>query len=94
MARHIALRRCVACRTARPKAELMRVVRTANGEMGVDPTGKAPGRGAYVCRRAECVEAALRKQGLRRALGPPVPAQVAEQMRQAVGAASGDRAQD
>ncbi|HUT74855.1 MAG TPA: YlxR family protein [Armatimonadota bacterium] len=92
MGRHVPLRRCVACRTVQPKSELMRVVRTPEGEIGVDPTGKAAGRGAYVCRRRECVDAAVRKQALPRALGQPLPVQAAQQMMQAAGAPPGPEA--
>jgi hypothetical protein len=49
-------------------------VRTPAGEVVVDPTGKAPGRGAYVCADEACQEAALKKGALRRALEVPVPA--------------------
>jgi uncharacterized protein len=55
----------VACRTRRPKHELVRVVRSAGG-VAVDPTGKAEGRGAYVCRDRRCARDAVR--GLERAL--------------------------
>ena len=78
MKRHVPLRRCVACRSARPKHELIRVVRTPGGCVEVDHTGKAAGRGAYLCRAAECVEIAVRKQALRRALGQALPEQTAE----------------
>lgn len=62
-------RACVACRTRRPKAHLLRIVRSPDGEVTSDPRGKAPGRGAYVCRDPECARVALRKGGLARALG-------------------------
>jgi len=67
-------RSCVACRTPRAKRELERVVRSPTGLVGLDPTGRAPGRGAYVCPEPSCREAALRKGALRRALGVPIPA--------------------
>jgi predicted RNA-binding protein YlxR (DUF448 family) len=59
----------VACRTRRPKPELLRIVRSPAGDVAYDPGGKAPGRGAYVCRDPACVRVALRKGGLARALG-------------------------
>lgn len=61
-------RTCVGCRIKRPKRELLRVARTPNGRIEVDPRGKAPGRGAYVCRDTACVEQATRKGRLGRAL--------------------------
>jgi len=64
----------VACRTARQKRELLRVVRTPAGEVVVDPTGKAPGRGAYVCADPACQHGERTRGALRRALDVPIPA--------------------
>jgi predicted RNA-binding protein YlxR (DUF448 family) len=50
------------------------VVRSPTGVVGLDPTGRAPGRGAYVCPEPACREAALKRGALRRALGVPIPA--------------------
>ena len=61
-------RTCVGCREAAPKPTLVLVVRSPAGGVTVDLAGSAPGRGAYVHRRASCVEAALRKGGLARSL--------------------------
>ncbi len=66
-------RTCVACRTARPKRELLRVVRTPAGDVAVDPTGKAPGRGAYVCHDPACRPGEATRAALRRALEVPIP---------------------
>ena len=60
-------RSCVGCRERAPKAELVRVARTPAG-VRVDPRGSAPGRGAYVHRDPACIDAALRKGALARAL--------------------------
>ena len=60
-------RSCVGCRERAPKAELVRVARTSAG-VRVDPRGSAPGRGAYVHRDPACIDAALRKGALARAL--------------------------
>ncbi len=73
-------RTCVACRQVRPKAELLRVVRSPEGHLLVDVTGKAAGRGAYVCRRRECAEQAVAEKRLTRALGVPVGPDVLERM--------------
>ena len=48
------LRMCIACREMKPKKEMLRVVKNADGEINADPTGKAPGRGAYICGNEEC----------------------------------------
>jgi len=89
--RHVALRTCVACRTTRPKSELVRVVRTPRGGIEVDISGRAAGRGAYVCRRVECAEAGVRKHGLQRALGQPLSQQTVREMLEAA-AGPGTRA--
>ncbi|GAC1447968.1 MAG: hypothetical protein PVSMB4_04370 [Ktedonobacterales bacterium] len=60
-ARHVPQRTCVACKQVRPKRELIRVVRTPQGHVELDPTGKKSGRGAYVCARRGCWELALKK---------------------------------
>jgi predicted RNA-binding protein YlxR (DUF448 family) len=65
-------RTCVGCRTKRPKRELLRIVRAGQGRVEVDAGGKAPGRGAYVCRDSECVAKATRKGTLGRALKTPL----------------------
>jgi uncharacterized protein len=66
--KHVPLRTCVACRTTGAKRGLVRIVRTPQGGVEVDPTGKSAGRGAYLCRRRQCWQEALKKEGLARAL--------------------------
>src|SRR5437879_13765003 len=61
-------RTCVACRTTRPKRELVRVVRSPVGELGVDLRGKAPGRGAYLDPDPACLERGLAEGVLAKAL--------------------------
>jgi predicted RNA-binding protein YlxR (DUF448 family) len=61
-------RTCVGCRTARPKRELVRLVRQLSGDVVVDPSGKLNGRGAYVCPDEACWTLAERRRGLERAL--------------------------
>ena len=56
------VRTCVACREGKPKAEMLRVVRTPDGEIKMDPTGKCAGRGAYVCNEPSCVEKCVKKR--------------------------------
>ena len=65
---HLPTRTCVACRTSRPKRELVRLVRTPEGSVSVDITGKLNGRGAYLCRSDECWTLAERRRALERAL--------------------------
>ena len=66
--RHIPERTCVACGDKRPKAELVRIARSPQGAVSVDPRGKAPGRGAYVCG-TRCLDTALARNRLSRSLG-------------------------
>jgi predicted RNA-binding protein YlxR (DUF448 family) len=63
----------VACRTGRPKRELLRVVRTPDRRVVIDATGRLSGRGAYVCRDAACLKTAIEKGALARALETPLP---------------------
>ena len=64
----IPMRMCVGCREMKEKKELIRVVRSPEGEVSLDPVGKKPGRGAYVCRSAECLKRAIRQKQLERQL--------------------------
>lgn len=66
--KHIPLRTCIVCRQERGKRELIRIVRTPNAGVQVDPTGKLAGRGAYLCRSRACWEQALHGQRLAGAL--------------------------
>ncbi len=70
--RKIPMRLCVACREKNPKKELVRVVRTPEGDVVVDLTGKRSGRGAYICLRRECLQKALRRKCLERSLERPL----------------------
>lgn len=66
--KHVPMRTCVACRQTQPKRALVRVVRTPEGQIVIDPTGKRAGRGAYLCRRRACWELALKRGSLEHAL--------------------------
>jgi uncharacterized protein len=66
--RPVPQRTCVGCNTATNKRELVRIVRTPEGSVIADPTGKKSGRGAYVHQQADCWEAALKKGRLERSL--------------------------
>lgn len=68
----IPLRMCTGCREMKPKKELIRIVRTAEGELRVDATGKLNGRGAYLCKSAECLKRAQKTGAISRAFGLPV----------------------
>jgi len=64
----IPVRMCIACRQARPKKELIRIVRNKDGVVSVDSTGKAAGRGAYLCPDLACLEKSQKSKALSRAL--------------------------
>jgi predicted RNA-binding protein YlxR (DUF448 family) len=78
--RHQPRRTCIACRQTNAKRELVRVVRQPDGQVLVDPRGKLPGRGAYICKRRACWQAALQ----RRQLGPALKIQLTEDQRAAL----------
>src|ERR1700694_4742324 len=60
--KHIPLRSCVACHETKPKRELLRIVRTPDGHVVIDATGKKSGRGAYLCAKLSCWENAIKKK--------------------------------
>ena len=64
----IPMRMCVGCREMKPKKELLRAVRSPEGQVSLDATGKKPGRGAYCCFNAECLRRALKQGQLDRQL--------------------------
>ena len=70
--RKIPMRMCVGCREMKPKATLLRVVKPQEGDAHIDRTGKAQGRGAYVCRSQDCLQKAVRQHQLERAFSAPV----------------------
>ncbi|NLA58946.1 MAG: YlxR family protein [Firmicutes bacterium] len=80
--RKIPQRTCIGCRTVRPKRDLIRVVRTPEGEILLDPTGKQSGRGAYICPDAACMEQALKKKQLERALEVAITPETIERLRE------------
>lgn len=78
--RKIPMRMCVGCREMKPKAQLLRVVKPAEGDARIDTTGKAPGRGAYVCGQIECLRRAIKSRALDRALDTKIEDAVFEQL--------------
>lgn len=73
MPRKTPMRQCLGCREMKPKSELVRVVRSPEGTVSVDLKGKLPGRGAYVCRNASCLNKAVKTRALDRAFGVKLP---------------------
>ena len=85
----VPIRQCVGCRERRPKRELVRVVRSPEGEVSLDLRGKANGRGAYICRNPDCLKKALRSRALERAFEAAVPGEVAQALLQEMESADG-----
>ena len=80
MPKKIPMRQCLGCREMKPKPELLRVVRSPEGEISLDLKGKKPGRGAYICRSADCLRRAVKSRALSRALETQIPDEVMERL--------------
>lgn len=74
-------RMCVGCQELKNKKELTRIVRTPDGAILVDATGKKSGRGAYICPDEGCLTKAVKEKRLEKALRCPVPVEVYEQLK-------------
>ena len=80
MPKKIPMRQCLGCREMKPKRELLRVVRSPEGEVSLDTRGKKPGRGAYVCPNADCLKKAVKTRALSRALETEIPDEVMQRL--------------
>lgn len=76
--KHIPLRKCLGCGEMIGKKGALRIVRSKEGEVSSDPTGKKAGRGAYICRDAQCLELARKAGRIERSLKCAVPAEIYE----------------
>lgn len=74
------LRKCTGCGEMKPKKELVRVVKSPEGEVSLDLTGRKPGRGAYVYPRVDCLRLARKARRLEKAFSCPIPAEVYDRM--------------
>jgi predicted RNA-binding protein YlxR (DUF448 family) len=81
----IPMRMCTGCREMQPKKELIRIVKTAEGEIKVDSTGKLNGRGAYICKNVECLKKAQKANALSRAFEMSVSPEVYSQLETEIG---------
>ena len=84
--RKIPMRMCVGCREMKEKRSLMRVVKSPEGAISFDRVGKAPGRGAYVCKSKECFEKAVKQRQLERALETRIDEAVFSQLMEEIDA--------
>ena len=80
MQKKIPMRQCLGCREMKPKRELIRVVRSPEGEISLDFKGKAPGRGAYICPAPACLKQAIKAKALERAFSTQIPEAVYEKL--------------
>ena len=78
----IPMRMCVGCREMKPKKELLRAVRSPEGEVSLDTTGRKPGRGAYCCFNADCLKRALKQGQLDRQLEVKLSEEVNAQLQE------------
>lgn len=76
----IPMRSCTGCGEQKPKKELVRIVKNSDGEISLDLTGKASGRGAYICNSAECLKKARKSHRIEKAFETAIPDSVYEQM--------------
>jgi predicted RNA-binding protein YlxR (DUF448 family) len=83
----IPIRTCIGCSEAKPKKELIRIVKTTEGEVLIDPTGKKNGRGAYICPNTTCLEKAIKSKRLSRTFEMPIETELYEKLKTQIGSA-------
>ena len=89
MQKKIPMRQCTGCREMKPKRDLIRVVRSPEGDISIDFKGKKPGRGAYVCPDEACLKKAVKSKALERAFGVAVPDEIYEILKEQMGEENG-----
>ena len=82
MAKRVPLRQCLGCREMKPKSELIRVVKSPDGKISLDFTGKKPGRGAYVCRDKSCFDRVIKSKALSRAFKTQISDDIVTELQQ------------
>lgn len=80
MAKKTPMRQCIVCRAEKSKKELVRVIRTPEGEICIDKTGRMNGRGAYICPSTDCYSRAVKSKAIERALKVSISKEVYEQL--------------
>jgi len=81
----VPLRKCVGCGEMKPKKELVRIVRSPEGEVSVDLTGKKNGRGTYVCKSPACLTKAMKERRLERAFSAQISPEIYEALLKEIG---------
>ncbi len=79
-AKRVPLRMCTGCGEMKPKRELVRVVKSAEGEISLDLTGRKAGRGAYVCKNPDCLKKARKTKRIERAFSSAIPDEVYDRL--------------
>ena len=82
MQKKIPMRKCVGCNEMKEKKELIRVLKTPEDEIILDTTGRANGRGAYICNSADCLAKAIKNKGLERSLKSQIPEDVSARLKE------------
>ena len=78
----IPMRQCLGCREMKAKKDLIRVVRSPEGEISLDFRGKKSGRGAYICPNPDCLKKAMKSKAIERAFSSAVPAEIYEKLKE------------
>ncbi len=81
----IPMRQCIGCGEMKSKKEMIRILKTAEGEIVLDATGRKNGRGAYLCKSPDCLRKAVKSRGLERSLKTAVPQEVYENLEKEMG---------
>ena len=76
----VPMRQCTGCREMKNKKDMIRVIKTSEGEICMDATGRKNGRGAYICPKKECLQKAIKNHGLERSLKAAIPQEVYQQL--------------
>ncbi|MCD8015423.1 MAG: YlxR family protein [Lachnospiraceae bacterium] len=82
--KRVPLRKCTGCQEMKGKKEMLRILRTPEGELMLDVTGRKNGRGAYLCRSMECFEKARKNRGLERSLKVKIPEETYESLKKEI----------
>jgi len=75
-------RTCVGCKEIKPKKELLRIVKSSDGDISIDTTGKKNGRGAYICKNEKCLDMAIKNKRLSREFEMAIPAEIYDRLRE------------
>jgi len=87
MQKKIPMRQCLGCREMKPKKEMIRAVRSPQGEISLDFKGKAQGRGAYICPNMDCLKKAIKSKALERAFETSIPEEIYTRLGEQMGEA-------